>query len=132
MKRTIVEIYALAVCFTAIVCFVISLGIGIYDIVQIANPGFTLSSCEYNRHQTNDAFWSDHCNYAKDDDKRIRPQEDELTRTREESLQRALKAEQRDASQSVIRVLIIISINALVFLIHWLIAKRARENNGTA
>jgi hypothetical protein len=127
MKKTIVEIYALAVCFATVVCFVISLGIGIYDIVEITNPEFTLSSWEYKKHQSNDAFWYDNC---KDDNKGVRPQEEELTKTREESLQNALKAERRDAFQGIVSVLIIISINVLVFLIHWAIAKRSRENTG--
>jgi hypothetical protein len=56
MKKSIVEIYALAVCFATIVCFVISLGIGLYDIVEITNPEFTMKSYAYEKHQTNDAL----------------------------------------------------------------------------
>ena len=56
MKKSILEIYALAVCFVALVCFVIALGIGVYDLIQIANPVFTINAYEYNRHQSNEAF----------------------------------------------------------------------------
>ena len=56
MKKSILEIYALAVCFVALVCFVIALGIGVYDLIQIANPVFTINAYEYDRHQSNEAF----------------------------------------------------------------------------
>ena len=56
MKKSILEIYALAVCFVALACFVIALGIGVYDLIQIANPVFTINAYEYDRHQSNEAF----------------------------------------------------------------------------
>ena len=56
MKKSILEIYALAVCFVALLCFVIALGIGVYDLIQITNPEFTLNAYEYERHQSNEAF----------------------------------------------------------------------------
>ncbi len=56
MKKSILEIYALSVCFVTLVCFVIVLGIGIYDLIQISNPEFTLNPHEYERHQSNEAF----------------------------------------------------------------------------
>ena len=126
MKKSLLEIYGLAVCFATIVCFVVSLGIGIYDIVEIVNPEFTMSSHAYERHQTNDAFWKDKCSGDKE---KPRPQEDELTKKREESYQRAIKSEKRDAFQSLIQIAIVLIINALVFIIHWKIARRARETN---
>ncbi len=126
MKKSLLEIYALAVCLATIVCFIISLGIGIYDIVEIVNPEFTMSSYVYERHQTNDDFWKNKCSGDKE---KPRPPEDELTRQREESYQRAIKSEKRDASQSLTQILIVLIINALVFIIHWKIARRARESN---
>ncbi len=56
MKKSILEIYALAVCFVALLCFVIALGIGVYDLIQITNPEFTINVYEYERHQSNEAF----------------------------------------------------------------------------
>ena len=55
MKRGLVEVYAMAVCFVTLVCFVIALGIGIYDLIQIVNPEFTTSSYTHDRHQSNEA-----------------------------------------------------------------------------
>ena len=126
MKKSIVEIYGLAVCFATIVCFVISLGIGIYDIVEIMNPEFTMKYYAYDKHQTNDAFWKG--KYSRDK-KKPRPSEEELTKQREKSFQHEIKKEQRNAFQSLTQILIILVINALVFIIHWRIARRARESN---
>ena len=38
MKKSFVEIYGLAVCFVTLLCFVIALGVGIYDLLQVAFP----------------------------------------------------------------------------------------------
>lgn len=35
MKKTLLEIYALAVCFVTVVCFAVALGIGVYGVIQI-------------------------------------------------------------------------------------------------
>jgi predicted PurR-regulated permease PerM len=120
MKRTLVEVYALAVCFVTLVCFVIALGIGIYDLIQIVSPEFTVSSYTYDRHQSNDAFLK---NWSKDVP---RPQGEELTRLRKESYQAALRSEKRGAIQSLTMVFIIILIDVVVYIIHWHVAKRAR------
>jgi hypothetical protein len=120
MKRTLVEVYALAVCFVTLICFVVALGIGIYDLIQIANPQFTISSYTYDRYQSNKTFSE---NWPKD---KPRPQGEELTRLRKESYQAALRSEKRGAVQSLTQVLIIILIDIVVFVIHWYMAKRAR------
>ena len=56
MKKSSVEIYGLAVCFVTLLCIIIALGVGIYDLLQITYPEFTLSAYEYERHQSNDSF----------------------------------------------------------------------------
>jgi hypothetical protein len=86
MKKSLLEIYALAVCFVTIVCFVVAIGIAIYDIIQIANPEFTMKSHEYNKHQSNDAFWKSCAGYYDSGKKeKQRPKEEELTKQRLES-----------------------------------------------
>ena len=120
MKRALVEVYALAVCFVTLVCFVIALGIGIYDLIQIVNPEFTISSYTYDRHQSNEVFLE---NWPED---KPRPQGEELTRLRKESYQAALRSEKRGAIQSITIVFIIILIDVIVYIIHWYVARRAR------
>jgi hypothetical protein len=126
MKKSLLEIYALAVCFVTIICFAVSLGIGIYDVLEMSAPKFTLKSHDFERHQTNEAFtirWKE--------EKREKYAEEEITNLREESYQVALAKEQRDAIQSLIRVSIIILIDIVLFLIHWKVAKRLRESFNT-
>jgi len=121
MKKSLLEIYALAVCFVTVICFAIVLGIGLYDILEMSNPEMTIKSYQYQRHQTNEAFTR---NKSK---KFVKRSESEITEIREKSYSVALKAEQRDGIQSFIRVLIIMLINVIIFLIHWRLGKYARE-----
>ena len=91
MKKGLLEIYALSVCFVALVCFVISLGIGIYDIVEITSPEFTLRAYVYEKHQTNEMFtrnWPESKPLLSDE---------EITKQRKESYAIAIRTERRDA-----------------------------------
>lgn len=126
MKKSLLEIYALAVCFVTLICFAVSLGIGIYDVLEMTAPKFTLKSSDFERHKTNEAFtrgWKE--------EKRKKYTEEEIVNLREESYQVALTKEKRDAAQSLIRIIIIIIIDIVLFVIHWKIAKRARESLNT-
>ncbi len=130
MKKSLLEIYALAVCFATIVCFVISLGVAIYSIVEIINPEFTMNSYEYKRYQSNDAYWLSRVDDYRNKEKEMqRPSEDELTKQRTEGYRLAVISEKRDGYQGLTKTGIIILINILVFFIHWRIARRARETN---
>jgi hypothetical protein len=123
MKKTLLEVYALAVCFVTITCFAISLGVGIYDVIELNAPEFTMKSCDYEKHQTNENFsrnW--------DEEKRQKFSEERITKLREDSYQVAIEKEKRDAIQSLLQILIIISIDTIIFLIHWLIARKSRNS----
>ena len=131
MKKTILEIYALSVCFVTLLCFVIALGIGIHDLIQIANPEFTMNPYEYERHQSNQAFGP----FPRMPMRGLAPavptelsesSAEELTEQREESYQTALRSERRRGMQSLTIVGIVMVIDFLVFGVHWLLAKRTR------
>lgn len=132
MKKSVLEIYALAVCFVAVVCFVVALGIAGYSTLEIAKPDFTINSWQYTRHQTNDAFWRDSggdrdCD--PDKKKKERQSELELTKRREDSYAKVLSSEQRDGTQTLVKCLIIMLIDAIVFAFHWVLARRARSSS---
>lgn len=130
MKKTILEIYALAVCFITVTCFVVCLGIAGYSIIQIGKPDFTMLSHQYDQYQSNNAYWKN-CSrgYCSDEEKkRPRPSEDELTKQRTEEFARELDSEQRNGSQTLVKTLIVMLVDALAFLIHWVIARRARAS----
>ena len=131
MKKSFVEIYGLAVCFVTLLCFVIALGVGIYDLVQVAFPEFTLNAYEYERHQSNDSFRNAPPVFRSVP--RIaeavpipEATEDEITRQREDSYRSVLRFERRRAGQSLVMVGIVMLIDVLVFLPHWILARRAR------
>ena len=134
MKKSILEIYALAVCFVALLCFVIALGIGVYDLIQIANPEFTLNVYEYERHQSNETFIGSPGRALRGIAPGIsveptqRPEE-EVTQQREESYQAALWSEGRRGMQSLIQMVIVLVIDVLVFVPHWLLARRTKAAN---
>ena len=123
MKKSLLEIYSLAVCFVTMICFAVSLGIGIYDVLEMSNPELTLTSYLYQQHQTNEEFTK---YWPKD---REKPADQEITKMREKSYEMSLAAEKRDAMQSFIHVLIIMLIDMGIFFVHWKFAKRARETN---
>ncbi len=122
VKKSLLEIYALAVCFVTVVCFVIALGIGLYDLVELAYPEFSLSSYEYERHQSDEAFMR---HWPKD---KKRPLEGEVTKLREESFRTELRKEQRSAMQSLVQILIVLVIDVVLFFVHWRLAQRGRES----
>ena len=131
MKKSFVEIYGLAVCFVTLLCFVIALGVGIYDLLQVAFPEFTLNAYEYERHQSNDSFRNAPPVFRSVP--RIaeavpipEATEDEITRQREDSYRSVLRFERRRAGQSLVMVGIVMLIDVLVFLPHWILARRAR------
>lgn len=132
MKKTLLEIYALLICFGAIVCFSIWLGIGTYSLVGTFNPELTISSWIYERHQNNDRFWQEKQHSSNpflanreniNTPATKRPSEEALTKTRLESYQQKLKIEVRNNKQSLLQTLIILIISIILFFIHWRLAK---------
>lgn len=128
MKKNILEIYALAVCFVTVVCAVFAMGFGLYDLLEIAKPEFTLPAHQYQRFQSNESFLRNDCGDAN----KKKHSEEETTRKRLAAYEVALKNEQRDAVQSLVKILIILFIDAGVFLVHWRLARRSRESTNAA
>ncbi len=125
MKNYLIERYTMTLCLVSMACFVIFLSVAMYDIVEIVNPKFTMNSHVYERHQANDAFWNYNCSSKKE---RPRPPENELTKQRNESYQRALESVKRNAFQSLVQALIVLFITAIVFGIHLQIFRRTKES----
>ncbi|MDD4911451.1 MAG: hypothetical protein PHP57_04095 [Sideroxydans sp.] len=131
MKKSILEIYALAVCFIAVICFAVALGLATYSLVEIEKPEFTISSWQYLRHKTNDSYWKgcpngQYCGPSKNGWEHL--SEQELTKGREESFAHELSQEQRDGTQTLVKCLVVMLTNLLFFSVHWFVARRARAN----
>tara|TARA_B100000768_G_C11211800_1_gene346359 strand:- start:142 stop:546 length:405 start_codon:yes stop_codon:yes gene_type:complete len=129
MKRTLLEIYALLVCFVSVVCFSVWLGIGLYSLIGVLSPETTVDSWVYQRHQSNEKFSAVSpmtINPFENQD-RIEKQEqlpeNTLTKNRLDSYVQALKAEVRSNTQSILRSVIVTVISMLLFLVHWRLLK---------
>jgi len=129
LKKTILEIYALAVCFVAVAFFAGFLGQTLYGAVQVANPAFTLDKFQYSTFQSNEAFRRrmDLMPVGLGNEQRMWTNE-ELTRLREAGYAQALGVEERDGKQSLLHMAIFMLIAAIAFFAHWRIAARARQN----
>ncbi len=131
MKKTLMEIYALAVCFIAVACFVVTLGIALWDIVEFTVPEFTISQHDYERHQSDESYLeylSKQHKYTKENAEPL-PAGDELTKAREDSYEFILSSEKRSALQGFFQKLIILIVDAIAFFIHWKIAGKARRES---
>ena len=131
MKKSILEIYAMAICFVTLVIFCVTLGIGLYNIVQISNPRLTMNSWDWERFSNNDTYFNNNSHlFSKTGTEfpdRSQFTEEEITKRREESLKLAIEVEKRSAMQSIVRVLIFLLISSVVFLLHWKLAKNTRK-----
>ncbi len=122
------EIYALSICFASMIFLVIASSIGIYSIFEITVPKFTISSYDYNKYQTNDAYWNYINNeYSQDNKAATRPNREVLTKQRFDKFSLVIKAEQREGFQALLKSLIFILVAGSALFIHWKIAKNSRE-----
>jgi len=119
LSRNILRLYALAVCFVSVIVFSVSFGVGVYDVVQVNLPETTLSGWQYERYQSN-------INFVRDwPPEKAVPDDDTLTRLREEGYRIAIAGEARDAKQSLIQQAITMLIMVALFLIHWKLSRKA-------
>jgi hypothetical protein len=118
------EFYALAVCFTAVVCLIICFSVAGYGIVEITYPELTMRSFEYAKYQSNDSFWEH--KQSGQDPKAAKPSEEELTKERLEALALTLKVEKQEGLQDFIKTVMVILASDVALLVHWKIAKKAR------
>ena len=127
MKKTVLEIYSLAVCFIGVVALVITLGIGIFSGIEIAFPEFALDQWQYELHQSNEKFWQNHPNRYPPEMKgemKEKPPEEEITKMRNESYKLVLKNQQRSSTKSLVNSIIFFILSSIVFFIHWRIYKK--------
>jgi hypothetical protein len=113
MGRSLISVYALAVCFCTLMCLVIVLGIGLYDLVRIVAPQFTLDQSWI---QTDAQFLAYY------------PQKKELSAEeikalRAEYRMSAVQGERHVALQRFVWLAIIATIDGVVYALHWRLAR---------
>jgi hypothetical protein len=129
MKKTILEVYALIVCFVSLAVFVTYLGTGAYNVVRIVAPSVTLPAAEQRQYLNNEQYCegNEACYTSGDQDHPQLLPDDQITKMRESNHAAALKSEQMDATNFLVWVAIFIPVSLGVFAAHWQIARRSRE-----
>ncbi|GAB2889525.1 hypothetical protein GCM10027046_17470 [Uliginosibacterium flavum] len=128
MKKSVLEIYALAVCFVTLVCFAASMGIALKNTVRLLKPDFTITSDTYFKHQSNSAYNDSFIHRWDPEKPASTPDPAVLTAEREASYARVLDTEKREGLQTLIDALIIILIDIGIFGFHWRLARRAQTS----
>jgi len=116
MARSLIQLYALTVCFATLMCLVVALGLACYDVIRIAAPSFTVPNYA--------ALQSDEYYLMYHPDKKDLPKR-ELTALREKYREDALQEERHGAQQRFVFEAIILVIDVVVYAVHWRIARRA-------
>ena len=130
MKKTLLEIYALITCLFSLFCFVITLGIILWNFIAFIAPEFTISTDQYRCYQSDQAYtdcYADQNQYTREKNPEIFPTGQVLTKARQTAYKSAINTEQRGALQGIAREFIILIISAFVFFFHWRIANRSRR-----
>lgn len=127
MRKSILEIYALTVCFFAVVCFVFVSALAIHDAVQIMSPQFTLDRHHYERYLSNESYVrAVHPNPAQAEAVLKALPRQEITRQRLSELKRTLRVERHDGQLNLFKMLVVLVVDAVAFAIHWKIGQVAR------
>jgi hypothetical protein len=126
VKKNLLELYALATCFAAVLVLLFSLAWSSYDIVRIGAPSVTLSGYYYERTQTDEQFlqsWPSG---------QLMPAMSDIPRLRQEARNSALRSERHDGLSGLLQSLTYIIAAGIAFSLHWRLALQARENGRTA
>jgi hypothetical protein len=128
MKKTILEVYAMTVCFFAVIVITISLSTVIYNAVGSINPELSIRSHTYEKHLNNENFKSmKGC--SKEEAESL--SEDEITAKRVAAYTVELRTEKRKKLQNVLESSTYTFVATIVFLIHMMIAKGSRKTSAS-
>lgn len=122
------EIYALCVCFASVISLVISLAIGSYSIIEISAPSLTMNSYQFDKYQSNEAYWKTSKPYCKENCEEVKElSEGDITRKREADFALAKASESRSGAQTLLKSVLFIFFSFVAFAIHWKLAKKCRN-----
>ena len=120
MKQNVLEIYALAGCFTSMIFLLVFGATCLYQCLQIIAPSVTVGDYAYQRSMSDEQFlqsWPQG---------RPVPEPSTIARLRRESLEHALRSERYDGRKSFLQSMMFMIAAGLVFGLHWRVARRER------
>jgi len=116
------HIYILTMCFVMTIIGVVTLTVMLYDVVRMSAPEITLSGEQFEKYQTNQAFW-DVCRLDRlcADDGEEMPEEAMLSELRKEWFERVLSSEGHRGMRHFVLMLIALVLEILTGVGHWLL-----------
>jgi hypothetical protein len=129
MKKTVFEIYSSLVCFVAIVCCSVWLGMGLYGLVGVLEPEITLDKWSYEMYQPDKypssllaeplMLESPEVIEIKKPEPFLPKSDKQIAEERLVNYQLALKSEIRKNKQTLFKSLIAVFICLPLFFLHW-------------
>lgn len=122
MKQAIIRLYAYLICFLTIVCGVVIIGAGVYNIIEITAPHQMLPENIRQDHQNNESFI--HSHYKSNLYEYLT--EMQITSQRQESLKEEIIGVRNNAVKGLMVILVLLLVDIGVFYIHRPILERPR------
>ena len=122
-KKSLLEVYALSVCFAAVLVVLFNSAMSLNYAVRITNPNLTVGGYEYERSLSDDAYlrsWPDRKPF---------PDPASVARLRAEAFDAALRAERQMGQRDLIESVTYVIAGLAAFAIHWVLAKRVRRSD---
>ncbi len=124
MKKEIAkQVYSYAVCVICMGVAIIFLCVGIYGIVKIIAPEFTLPQWDWEKIATFQSFKTD---WEKTEGAPELTEEELMIRWQDKR-EIAIMSEKRAGMQNLINMLICFVVLVPIFIVHWRLARRLRE-----
>lgn len=118
MKKTLIEIYALLVCFASIFIVIVNAASGGYAAVRAAQPTMTLDGYSYRRSLSDELFMESWPAQSP------RPNPADVPKLRKAMYDQALDVESRAGLNGFTSSLMYVVAAGLVFGLHWRLAQR--------
>ena len=128
MPRTVLEIYAAAVCFAAVGCLAISLGVAIYSAIGVAYPEFTAHPMSLAPQPTMPPPpLSEPTAGTQAPSNPVSASPEVVAQRKAAALEAGLRNEELVSRQSLVRWGIAALISAALFFLHWRILVNGRR-----
>jgi hypothetical protein len=132
VKKSLLEIYALSVCFVSTFVALVACIVLLNQAAKLVLPDVMMNDFTYKSLISNDAFWENRRGQivgpkGEPPGEAARPDEASLTRQRLRALEEARAEQAHGAVQGMIRWGAALLIAAICFAMHWVMARRPRE-----
>ena len=118
MRKNLIELYALLVCFASIFIVIVNAATGLYAGVRAAKPTLTMDGYSYQRSLSDEAFIQSWPQQTP------KPDPKDVPALRRGAYAQALEIEFRSGLNTLISSLMYVAAAGIVFGLHWRLAQR--------